>query len=318
MASLRPRNLPLFFPLHRYYWLTMLIILIFKGGTASTEGERGPLFFRGVQAFSPALPTRRSLYHTIHLPSATKSVRTAATVDKHEDQETMEDQNQDAFQDEEQVGYQVPDDPLQRHVLMLISVTLPWYAFTAYEMITRASSSDFLGLPPLLVSILGVYVVASQLAVYYLCTRLAQTTTLAKAQTLVGIMTCLCIPADVLGTLYEPTGSLGVTVVAFATATTAFGIFLAHYLRKAAYREMPPTNDQHIENEEEHSFDEEESVWAVLQAYRPPPQPSSTKLAMDFTRAFVTFTISVSALGTFFAEGHEPNVWIVASLVSVF
>jgi hypothetical protein len=204
--------------------------------------------------------------------------------------------------------YQVPEDPFGRHLVMLIAATLPWYAFTAFEMkCLSLPSTDFFGLSSTVISAMGTYVLLSQFGVYYGCLRLAKATTLGEAQRLVGIMTCLCIPADVIGTLYKPTGSLGVTVVGFAAVTTAFGIFLAHYLRKAAYREIPPSS---------HHTDSE-SIWTALQEYRPPPTASSTQLAMEFTRGFVSFTISVSALGTFFAEGHDPNVWIVASLLSV-
>ena len=323
VASLRPSSSSLIVS-HRNdhrrlrSWLTpiaVIAILLFMGEIACRE-EKQPLL--KVQAFSPTVPKRTGCNTNI-LSSPANSGLTAATVD---DDETMEESLLTA--EDQGDNYHVPDDPLERHMLLLVGVTFPWYAFTAYEMMTGSNNDNFLGLEPVVVSTLGAYVVMSQLAVYFCCTRLARTTTLAKGQALVGVMTCLCVPADVIGTLYEPTGSLGVTVFAFATVTTAFGIFLTHYLRKAAYREVPPVGYQTIPNEEDENIgllqeeeEEEESVWAVLQNYRPPPQPSSTKLAAEFTRAFVSFTISVSFLGTYFAEGHEPNFWICASLLSV-
>lgn len=223
---------------------------------------------------------------------------------------------------------EVPDDPLGRHLKMLIASTLPWYAFAAFEM-NMFPKAEFFGLTSTEISTLGSFVMLSQFGVYYGCLRLGKATTLVEAQMLVCIMTFICIPADVIGTLYVPTGSLGVTVVAFAAVTTAFGTFLAHYLRKAAFREIPPTTTEHhtlfAENMNEDNttgpvattHEHAESIWATLREYRPPPHPSSTQLAMEFTRGFVSFTISVSALGTFFAEGHDPDFWIVASLLSV-
>eukprot|EP00977_Amphora_coffeiformis_P023519 scaffold13527_cov202-Amphora_coffeaeformis.AAC.4 len=192
----------------------------------------------------------------------------------------------DEFVSESTLPYQVPDDPVCVHLAMLILATFPWYLYTAYEMVT-VPDVDFFGLSHPMITALGLYVAASQVGVYTGCWRLAQAPTLAKAQGLVGILTCLCIPADVIGTLYVPTGSLGITVLAFAAVTTFFGIFLAHYLRKAAYRQVPPVVGHHAHYD---------TVWETLRHYQPAPHHPSTHLAMEFTRGFVSFTISLRCL----------------------
>ncbi|KAL3938296.1 MAG: hypothetical protein SGARI_001796, partial [Bacillariaceae sp.] len=206
-------------------------------------------------------------------------------------------------------SYHVPFDNTALHLGTLVALTMPWYLYTSLQMTVYNVPEDFFGLSSEIVQLMGIYVFVSQLCVYIVFFQLTRATTLRQAQQLIIIATLLCVPADVIGTLYEPNGSAGLTVLAFAGITFCFGIVMAHYLRKAAFREQPPNQHQHHE--------ESLSILQTLQEYRPPYRGQATHMALEFTRSFVSFTISIGALGRFCAEDHEPNAWIVASLISV-
>jgi hypothetical protein len=127
----------------------------------------------------------------------------------------------------------------------------------------------------------------SQVLVYVGLYRLARAKMLQKAQQLVIGMTALCIPADLIVTLVNPTGSKGLTILAFAKITFFFRTFLALYLRKASYREIPPSELVPTENVN--------SALDALATYRPPKGIQATRMATDFTRSFVAFAIAASA-----------------------
>eukprot|EP00529_Nitzschia_sp_RCC80_P020718 CAMPEP_0113476480 /NCGR_PEP_ID=MMETSP0014_2-20120614/19691_1 /TAXON_ID=2857 /ORGANISM="Nitzschia sp." /LENGTH=400 /DNA_ID=CAMNT_0000369499 /DNA_START=534 /DNA_END=1736 /DNA_ORIENTATION=- /assembly_acc=CAM_ASM_000159 len=272
--------------------------------------------------------------------------------------------------------YVVPHDDSNVHLSIVVAGTFWWYAYAFLAMwqqhpylpavdvdvdllmSTKNVDPDhsLFGMDLFLYRCLALFVPLSQLAVYGGCYQLARATTLRQAQALVVGMTALCVPADVIVTLVNPTGSKANTILAFCEITLFFGTYLAHYLRKASYRECPPSKpivnisqtqissstrstrsaielpidddddsqeiqDMQQQNQQEYDGgDTNNTIFDTLVHYRPPQGMQATAMAVEFTRSFVAFTIAAGSVGELIA--NDPTIYkdqpvVVGSLLVV-
>lgn len=114
-----------------------------------------------------------------------------------------------------------------------------------------------------------------------------------------GKAAALCIPADMMIVLFDPTHKEAVTVAAFALVTMCFGLFQTHYVRLAARREdaeLIQTDPQAALERLEAAADGHHHVnpggpIGALRDYRPPMKLQAFRMSLAFTRSFVAFTL---------------------------
>ena len=204
--------------------------------------------------------------------------------------------------------YAVPDDNSDKHLAWVVAGTLWWYLYTSVQVLYFHPPQEFFGLSAEGIQWMGYFITASQLMIYAGCYKLARASTLQEAQTLVNLMTAVCIPADVMTTLVNPTGSKGITILVFAEITMFFGIYLAHYLRKASFRELPPEQHHSSSSTPLEISDNFGGILQTIREYRPPAHQQATHLAVSFTRSFVAFTIVTGSVGEYIlAQQHNQG-----------
>lgn len=176
-----------------------------------------------------------------------------------------------------------------RHLWIVISATCWWYLFCSFHLVANPPNPPkefFLGFDKGGLQTLGAAMAMLTLPLYASMTKLLKAQTLQEAQIAVVGVAAVAAPASAMISILNPTSSFGWTAVGFAETTMFLGVFLAHHLRQASYRDrrgVPNFIPQ--------------TPFEALTVYRPPQFYQSTLIAWDLTRSMIAFHVAMSVIG---------------------
>lgn len=173
-----------------------------------------------------------------------------------------------------------------RHLWIVISATCWWYLLTSFNLVANPPTGFFLGMDKGSFQAWGGAIAMMTLPMYASCTKILKARTLREAQVGVLGVAAVAAPTSALISVVNPTNSYGWTAVAFAEVTMFLGVFLAHHVRLASFRDPrgPPNYNP-------------QTPFDALNVYTPPRFYQSTLVAWDLTRSMVAFHVSMCVIG---------------------